>query len=250
MKTVAKAMSLLLQFSASRPDWGLSEISRATGIDKVIAHRLLRTLAGFDMVAQDTSTRRYRLGPAVVELAGYQLAKLLPLEVGRPHLLALWEDTRETIHLVVPRRHEVAAMLVLESPQPMRVAANFGERAPAYCTPSGKTFLAFGTDELRNAVLAGPLIKHTPATIVSRTEIEKELAGIRKKGVAFDFEEATEHVRAVAAPVFGRDGKVEAAVALLGPAVRMPRRRMTQLARQVIATAGAISRELGYPTTS
>ena len=55
--------------------------------------------------------------------------------------------------------------------------------------------------------------------------------------------------RAVAAPIFGRDGRVEAAVALLGPAVRMPRKRMTELARQVMATAGAISRELGYTAT-
>lgn len=246
MKTVAKAMTLLKLFSAARPEWALAEIARESGINKVIAHRLLRTLAESDMVVQHAATRRYRLGPAVVELAGHLLARFRPLEAARPHLLKLWEDSRETVHLVVQRQHEVAALFVLESPQPMRVAANVGERAPIHCTPSGKIFLAFGDASVRAARLAQPLKRLTVATIVSRPALERELIDIRRRGFAFDMEESAEHVRAVAAAIFDESATVVAAIALLGPSVRMTRPRLARLGKQVKTVADRVSRELGF----
>ena len=41
MKTVVKAVTLLKRFSSQKTEWGLSELARATGIDKVIVYRLL-----------------------------------------------------------------------------------------------------------------------------------------------------------------------------------------------------------------
>ena len=44
MKTVAKAINILKQFTEQTPSLGVIEISRATNIDKAIVHRILKLL--------------------------------------------------------------------------------------------------------------------------------------------------------------------------------------------------------------
>ncbi|MEK0417110.1 MAG: IclR helix-turn-helix domain, partial [Pseudomonadota bacterium] len=55
-KTVAKALLILKQFKPGVDDLGASEIGRMLDMDKVIAHRLLKTLAAEEFVVQDPVT--------------------------------------------------------------------------------------------------------------------------------------------------------------------------------------------------
>ena len=66
-KTVAKSLAILKQFTPAAGDLGGSDVSRLLGMDKVIAYRLLRTLAAEDFLVQDASTKKYRLGPGLIE---------------------------------------------------------------------------------------------------------------------------------------------------------------------------------------
>ncbi|MFT5111764.1 MAG: DNA-binding IclR family transcriptional regulator [Parasphingorhabdus sp.] len=69
MQTTDKALSLLSQFSESRPQIGLSEFARLARFDKATTRRLLISLIRNGLVEQHPETRKYRLGASILSLA-------------------------------------------------------------------------------------------------------------------------------------------------------------------------------------
>ena len=102
-KTVAKSLSILKQFTPAAGDLGASDVSRLLGMDKVIAYRLLRTLAAEDFLVQDASSKKYRLGPDLIELASDNLRQVPAVEVVRPWPESLRDLSDETVMFVVRR---------------------------------------------------------------------------------------------------------------------------------------------------
>jgi len=102
-KTVAKSLSILKQFTPATGDLGASDVSRLLGMDKVIAYRLLRTLAAEDFLVQDASSKKYRLGPDLIELASDNLLQVPAGEVVRPWMESLRDLSDETVMFVVRR---------------------------------------------------------------------------------------------------------------------------------------------------
>ena len=102
-KTVAKSLSILKQFTPATGDLGASDVSRLLGMDKVIAYRLLRTLAAEDFLVQDASSKKYRLGPDLIELASDNLRQVPAGEVVRPWPESLRDLSDETVMFVVRR---------------------------------------------------------------------------------------------------------------------------------------------------
>lgn len=244
MKTVAKAIKVLKCFTPEHEEWGISELGRATGINKVIVHRLLRSLAAEQFVVQDPVTKRYRLGSGIIELARHSLRDVNVADVARPHLERLREQTNETVLLVVRRGSMVVVAEPFESRQIVRVSASVGDQNPMYYAATGKLFLTFGPPSLLENLLKTKLKRCTPNTLTTAAEITKELALTRKRGWAVDDEEAVLGVRAVAAPVFGHDGEIEACIAVRAPAARLPRSSQATVAARIIAAADAIAAEL------
>ncbi|WP_170763828.1 helix-turn-helix domain-containing protein [Ruegeria lacuscaerulensis] len=69
MGTVSKALKILGYFSEGSSEFGLSEISRLTGQNKATVYRYLCELESNSFLEQDTSTKEYRLGSAIFDLA-------------------------------------------------------------------------------------------------------------------------------------------------------------------------------------
>jgi|694.fasta_scaffold64800_4 DNA-binding IclR family transcriptional regulator len=244
MKTVAKAIRLLKMFSAEHEEWGASELGRAVAMDKVIVHRLLRALAEGELLVQDATTRRYRMGPGLIALAHRNLGSMDVTSLARPYLERLRDETGETILLSVRRGNVVVVTLPCESRQAVRVSAEVGDSVPMYCSASGRVFLAFGPATLFQEIDATPMPALTAHTITNLDEIGKQLVDIKRRGWAIDDEELADGVRAVAAPVFGPTGDVECCVALRAPSGRLPRNEMPKLAKKVAETAQRIGEEL------
>lgn len=241
MKSLAKALDILDALAATpEGEAGVSDLSRETAIDKAIVHRVLRTLLERDVVSQDAASKRYRLGTKLVDWTGHRLATDRPLEIARPYLLQLWNACGETVHLTVPVGDRMLVLQVLESVQPIRVSARLGERVELHCTASGKLFLAL-MPELRERVLAQPLTRVTPHTIVDRRRLARALAEAARDGIAFDYEECLPYANAVAAPVLDAQGRCRAGIAVIGPAARLHGEALAKAAERVRATARAIS---------
>ena len=109
---------------------------------------------------------------------------------------------------------------------------------------SGKVIAAFGKDAIRERLLTLPLDRVTPNTITDRAKLEAQLEDARHAGVARTHEELEVGLDAIAAPVFGVDGEIVAALDVSGPSHRL--RNRLDLDRLTREGAADLSRRLGY----
>lgn len=219
---LGRAFTLLTAFRPGDTELTLAELCRRTGIPKTTAHRLLAELAGWDVVERTGSG--LRLGLRLFELGQLAPGQRGLRESAAPLLADLFEATHETVHLAVLDLGDVPEVVYvqkLDATSGPPVPSRIGGRMPAHCTGVGKAMLAFsGPDTLRRVVEAG-LHRRTPRTVVAAGLLERELAAIRERGVAEEYEESAVGICCVAAPVLAADGAVVAAVSITGWVTRM-----------------------------
>jgi DNA-binding IclR family transcriptional regulator len=243
VKTVAKAVTILKQFTGEQLSLGVTAISKNTGIDKAIVHRILQTLIAEGLVVKDPVSRKYSLGPEILRMAENHISQNQPLEIARPHLQKVWEATNETVHLCVRQGDWVSLTSVLESGQPVRVASKQGELSPLHCTAAGKVFLAFADGNFADTVLKRPLQKFTENTVTDAARLRKAITKVQSVGYAFGLEEYGEGFCSVAAPIFDSHERCIAAITVAMPISRAPKSRLNELAVLLVKTCSEISQE-------
>jgi DNA-binding IclR family transcriptional regulator len=245
MKTVRTALVILKRFTHAAPEHGVSELSRALGLDKASVHRQLQALEAEGFLER-TDDRRYRLGFATVRLASVRLAQSSLVDLARPHMLALGRATGETVQLSTFDGDGVLYLDIVEGAQPIRVASRVGEVGPLHATAAGKVLLAHLPEARRQALLARPLAALTAKTVTDPARIERELATIRTRGHAVDNEGFIAFLRVVAAPVRDASGAVVAALAVGGPSIRVTPAVLKGFIARLVTAAEALSRDLGH----
>ena len=115
---------------------------------------------------------------------------------------------------------KVAYVAQVESPHPMRMFTEVGNRVPLHSTGVGKVLLAQLNDrDLGFLVQRIGLPALTPASITDADVLISEIRAARERGFALDDEETHIGVRCVAVPLLG--GPSTFALSVSGPAVRM-----------------------------
>ena len=194
---VARAAGIL-RVLAGRREASLTDLARTIGIYKSTAHGILGTLSAFDLVVRDPTTRRYRLGSALVTLGR---AARDPDDLGvlaRPHLVHLSRMSAETVALHIPDGEGSVIVASEESPQPLKVSAPTGFRMPPHAGAVAKVLEAF--DPAPRTPLAA-LGAFTGRSITQPDRWERELDRVRRAGFALDDMEFQEGIRAVSVPV-------------------------------------------------
>jgi DNA-binding IclR family transcriptional regulator len=243
----AKALALLDAFNQEEPSLSLSELMERTGLPRATAFRLLATLEQCGYVVKDGAG--YSLGFKLFMLGNVVADGLDLRRVAHPHLEALRDLTGETVQLAVLEDWQVVHLDRAISTQSVAyMVSHVGAILPAYCTALGKALLAWQGEDLVDAwASTQELRRHTPTTITTAEELLDELRRIRTRGYSIDDEEREIGVRCVGAPVFDREGHAVGAISLGAPTGRLPRTlEGSAVAMRVLATALAISRELGY----
>ena len=105
------------------------------------------------------------------------------------------------------------------SPQEIKLAVELGRPFPLHAGATGRAILAFLPDRAREALLAEPLERLTPETVVDPVGLGILLAGVRGAGLAVSRSERREGAASVAAPIFDVHG-VAGAVSVCGPEYR------------------------------
>lgn len=246
VRAVERALQILDCFDENHCEMGVSEIAEQVELHKATAHRILTTLLNFGYVERAADGQRYRLGLKLMEMGCKVMHNMDLREVALPYMTQLTQQFDEACDLSVFDRGQVLYIDVLKSSHALTIAASTGQRLPAYCTASGKVFLAhLGPDEL-SSHLSEPLKRFTSNTITSREKLLSELKDVKQQGCAYDNEELEVGIQAIAAPVYGRDGNVAAAIGMPCPTSRVGTDKLATFAKALIETTTAISRRLGW----
>ena len=249
VQSIDRAVAILRCFDARRPDQGISDLARATGLSTSTVHRLLLAMQANGLVRQ-TVDRRYALGPLVAQLARSGGIPDTLRDAAMPVLRALRDDTEETaaVHELLPSGERVVLDQVESHHQLRRTYTEFGIPVPLPQGAPGKVLLAFAPWEQQVAVLAVPLEQVLPQTITDPAVLAAQLAEARRSGYARSMAERTPGIRSVAAAVFDFSGQAVGCLSLSGPELRMPPDRLSQLGDQVAQAAWSVSELLGATT--
>lgn len=247
VRAVERAIQILNSFDDTHPERGVSEISEIVGLHKATTHRILTTLLNYGFVERSDNSQKYKLGVQLIDL-GFKVTRRMDLRrEALPYMSKLAQQLDEAVDLSMFDHMEVLYIEMIQSHHTLTIAATVGRRLPAYCTASGKLFLAHLPLEKVNEYLSQSLTSYTENTIIVPKILLHQLETIKEKGYAFDDEEYETGVRAIAAPVCNQRGQVISAVSVPGPASRITINRIPEIVDALKETTNAISRRLGFP---
>jgi DNA-binding IclR family transcriptional regulator len=238
---VARAAAAL-DLLADHEELGTNELARRIGVNPSTASRLLATLEASRLVERVPGSGRYRLGLRLLELGNAALTRLDVREVARPHLEALVEETGETATLSAPGERDAVTVDFAQSGSSVQSVARLGRPSVAHATAAGKVLLAFAGVPLPS----GPLERFTRRTVTDRVKLAAEVERVLRQGWAEAAGERETDLNALAAPVFGADGRLAAILGLQGPEGRFDRPARRSALEPLLGHAQAVSNGLGW----
>jgi DNA-binding IclR family transcriptional regulator len=247
IQALARASAIIdVVAAAGEEGVGLTEISRATELNKTTAFNLIASLVTLDFLEQDEHSRRYRLGLRNLELGRMVQQRLHISHLARPMLAVLCKKTNETVNLGLPKLFDLLAIDSYQGARQLHATAYAGWRSPYHCTALGKAILSQWDEPMRRTIyrLRG-LPRRTPQTITRRGLLEEQLARFRTQGYALDVEENEVGVNGIGVAISNGLGEVAAAVSVAGPSVRLTENLMDKIAPEVMAAANSIAIAIG-----
>lgn len=224
---------------------GVTEVAQRVDLPKSTAARMLASLVSEGAVEQDPGDARYRLGPRIVSLAAGVVPLRSLVALAHPVLVELASQLGEAAGLAVPDGRVVHYIDQVETTHQVLVRDWTGTRLPIHAVSSGQVFLAHMPPSAVDRLLADPLERFTPRTLVDPTVLRDRLRRIQLDGYAWVEDEFAEGINSVAAPIADAAGDVTAAVHVHGPSYRFPRPGAeTTIALHVLAAAARISARL------
>ncbi len=221
MGTITKALEMLNFFSRHRPEIGLTEFVNLTRRDKATVLRHLAELKENGFLEQDIDTKAYRLGPAILRLAGVSEA-IYPLrDRVRPIINDIAQQVGELTHVSLVQGEALSPLFYSDvKMHGTQVNYNEGEMLPLHATSSGMAVLAFADSAFVDKVLSRGLKPYSSHTITDSTQLRALLDEIREKGFAYQEKAFDGEVTSEGVPVFGPSGQVIGAVSVAIPSIR------------------------------
>jgi len=246
VKVILKAMEILKCFSPKKPEWTVNELGDRLNMNRTTVYRILTTLAAGGFVQANPNSGSYCLGSAIIGLS-MSLYSNIDLKSAARHVLKdLAQKTKESVQLTIWHNDRVALIEQWESPFQIKVSVPIGTHFPAYCTATGKIFLASLPEKELNNYFSKVRLKHyTDKTNTCIDILKKELLKVAENQIAFDNEEYVNEMIGCAVPVYSYDHKTVASIAVLGPNHRM-RAVIDEIVLLVQETGKQISANLGF----
>lgn len=248
LETLMRGLNILSLYTRETPALTLTEITRATKLNKTTVYRILSTLENAGYLVRDEDTKRYRPDLKVLQLGFASISSLEVRQAARRYLELLSQQVGETVSLSVLDGADIIYVDRVRNQRIVGVVLGLGSRLPAHCASMGKAILAhLPPSELEDYLDKAVLEPCTSNTLRDHQALKDELSLVRSRGFATNDEELEMGLRAVAAPIWDNSNRVVAAVNITGSTSSISQERLVgDLAEAVRHTAAQISQALGY----
>jgi IclR family transcriptional regulator, acetate operon repressor len=197
MQLISRAAAVLRALEAQSGYASLGQIANSCGLPRPTVQRIVDALAAEQFVSVDPQ-RGVRLGPELTRIARAAYVDLAAIV--QPYVDTLARETGETAAVTVLRDRAAVYIAQAVPDRTIVLASRVGAPIPLHSTANGKALLAGLAEGLVRSLLGTELARSTPNTITSVKELLAELADVVRQGFAYDEEEQTEGVCAIAAP--------------------------------------------------
>jgi DNA-binding IclR family transcriptional regulator len=145
----------VLNYLASRPDdrFTLSEIARATDLNKATLHAILGALTESGFVLREEERKTYGLGPALVALGGAAVEANPAVQLAIPHMEGLSNELGLDCVASTAIEEQIVILARTSSRRPFGIMVEPGQRLPM-SPPLGTVFVAWSQQEVIDRWLA------------------------------------------------------------------------------------------------
>ncbi len=197
MQLISRAAAVLRALESQSGYASLGQIANSCGLPRPTVQRIVDALAAEQFVSIDPQ-RGVRLGPELTRIARAAYVDLAAIV--QPHIDDLTRETGETAAVTVLRDRAAVYIAQAVPDRTIVLASRVGAPIPLHSTANGKALLAGLAESLVRSLVGGELPRSTRSTITSLKELLAELADVERQGFAYDEEEQTEGVCAIAVP--------------------------------------------------
>jgi DNA-binding IclR family transcriptional regulator len=237
----------ILEFLAYKGEATFVEIYTELGLPKSSAYQLLSTIEPRGYVRRTQDGAKYCLGLRLYELGNLAMKKFDIRDEAIPVLKVMSEKTKLACHMAVLDENEGVYLTHIEGANPVRLNAWEGKRIPLHASAMGKALMAWeDSEKLEKIIRNTRFVKATNKTIISPVQLRKQLSTVREKGWALNDEEWHPSIRAIAAPVRDVNGKVVAAIDIIGLSSDLNDKDLPKYVKILLKSAHDISVRLGF----
>jgi IclR family KDG regulon transcriptional repressor len=247
VQSIGRGFAIMEEIARNRGGIGLAELSKRVGLHNSTTFHLVKTMVSLGYVRQLKDSKRYRIGRPLFALAASALDEVEMVSLATPVLDDLARETGESAHFSVPMGDAVVVLARTSGPGAFQLTDRVGVVRPAHCTALGKIMLAaLAPEQFERFLQRADLKVRTPKSITESGKLAREIAEVRRSGIAIDDGEFDAEVRCVAVPVRDFSGRVTGAIGISGPVWRLSIEAVHKRARLVRAAADRLSAEFGY----
>jgi len=245
--SVRKMSKLFRLFTPEEAELAGPQIAERLGLHKSTTYRILAAACDEGLLAHDSVTGKYSVGPFLY-LAGILFLRTNDLlQPAAPVIKVLNQLTREVSNMSILNKSFVTIVLREESFHDFRWSRHVGSTMPAYASAMGWALLSDLPDrEIERLYPNERLELLTPKTIPTRTALKQELARVRATGIAYDYEGTAALILGVGSPVRDATGHVVAGISVTVPTFRVDEQKAACIGELVRQAARLISSRLGY----
>ena len=218
VQVIARAAALLRALEHQPEGMSLGELAKAIDLPRSTVQRIVDALDNEGFVIAASAVSGVRLGPALLALAA--ATRFHIAEAARQTLEALAKECGETVDLSIADQDKAVFIDQVSGTHRLTAVSAIGVSFPLHSSANGKAVLAAMADadiaKLRKRLR---LVAMTAHTITSWDRLEREIETIRRTGLAFDREENSIGICAVAMAIRSPSGEI-AAISVPAPAQR------------------------------
>jgi len=250
VKSAARSLDIL-EYLADYPGGAsLTDLHQRLHIPVSSLHNIVMTMVNKGFLLRQESSLIYHLGPKIGQLANSYFEQVDLIQLADPYMCRLARLTGETTSLTVLRGNLVVFIHKVNGESARQIVNPVGTMLAAHATGAGKAMLAYlPENELDRLYPHEDLERFALATITSKSKLKEKLQEIIRDGFAFDEEESTPGIWAVAGCIRDRHGLPVASISIAGLVGHIKTKNYPEWCQPIREMTAEMSTALGFRPT-
>ena len=213
-----RGLQVLEAFAEAQRPLCIADIAKRVSLSRSAVFRIVYTLKLMDFLEASPDNKEFVLGPRVLNIGFAYLSSKDIIEVARPELERLRDETNVSTHLAINSDMEVLYLSCSQTRSGFLSNMNVGTRVPAYASPMGWLLLSsVPPTEIVQIYADEPLVQLTDQTPKDIDSLVARVAQAAAKGYVVSRGVMEVGGTSISAPVLNEANEIAAAIDISGP---------------------------------
>lgn len=213
IQSILVGFQLIRVLQESGAKLSLKRLAQLAGLSPSNAHLYLVSFGRIGLVVQDPVTSQYGLGPYAIDLGLAAIQQLNVADLARGALEVLSEAIGQSVYLSVWANKGPTIILKYDAHLNIPLAIRIGYVLPLSSSATGQVFCAHLSERDLDPILK----EEIPAAPARHKRLAEIRRVVHRDGTSISDGRLFEGFGAISVPIFGHDGRIAAALTVLGP---------------------------------